>query len=466
MTHFFYTPAMRYEEKKQIQEVDPYDVTFTDYMRRVTPEFFNTKELEKNFKGFVSGECRYDHNSDYVVYFPSDILGFTKPDFNGNTKMVKYYENADKKERGIKSESKIGKYIRKIAPFYNDKQVEALVNIVVEDSIIPDYKYNIGSSRADFFNAYTDRAERGKYLDEFKCLNASCMRYSFGSNHPSEVYASGDFEIHWLTNDYGQVAARVIICLKDKTYGPIYASHDISGRKLRDLINEYYPGIEEAEEQSSPWEGAKLLKIVNDGQILAPYIDICQSVKDDGDSLTITHHYGHDYDFCSTDGYVYEVLKCHKCGKRSSDTHEAEDGFDYCNSCVSWCDYKACYVTESTVEVYYSKWWYSNHTWSQSVADEHAVYDEENDKYYTKEYYKEVLENRKEGKEEEVTVKGKFKVGDKVKVIGNTMVTHYLDIGSICEVRNVGIDYCVVRYRDMTQHIDNADLELTTETVE
>lgn len=68
---------------------------------------------------------------------------------------------------------------------------------------------------------------------------------------------------------------------------------------------------------------------------------------------------------------------------------------------------------------------------------------------------------------EEETKKESFKVGDKVKIIGNTGILHHFDIGSIGTIQNVDRDgYYVVEQGYVSQFISPEDLTLVTDEEE
>lgn len=400
MSHFFTTPAMRVENKAEIKDIGPSFSHFTDmtsYSNR--PDYFNTKNLEQNFKGFYSGNYRWDYNGDYTSYFPNDILGFTCPVFESKNKTVSYYESDDKRAREIRTTSKIGKFIKKIAPYYNDKQVEVLVNIIVEDHEIPDFTYSIATSAKEIGEVYKTDASSGKYLDHYKCLNASCMRHEYEYQaHPTEVYGSGDFELHYITETDGSIAARVLICVVDNSHAPIYAAYETAGNELKRLIYENKIGLQDADYYSDPWEGARLLKIDHEGDCwVAPYMDLATSVKEEDDYFVITHRASRDYRFSTTDGTVTKRCKCAKCGKAVWDYNEFE-GRKYCENCLKWCEKSEQFTLEEMVVVRIgTEYW--NEIWKLSLAKEHATYDEISQKYYDAAAYKELLAERNRVKE-------------------------------------------------------------------
>jgi hypothetical protein len=107
------------------------------------------------------------------------------------------------------------------------------------------------------------------------------MRYKFEhfERHPSEAYASGDFEIHYLEDELThKVSARVVVCVADYkgsprfAPAPIYASNINAARKLRELISNKIKG-------EPHWSGAKI-KVIKYGNtsycynFIGPYFDM------------------------------------------------------------------------------------------------------------------------------------------------------------------------------------------------
>lgn len=425
MARYFYTSAMREETivfgEYQSTMNRPYD--FNDAV--------NMDFLEKTFKGYQDGEYYYRYDEGMVEllekYFYHMILTFTDPEFDEPTKTVSYYESLEKRERRIRTTSKVGKFIRKIAPYYNDKQIENLVDGILEAYKIPNYTSHVGHTREDFAKVYTMRPESGRSIGNYKCINASCMRDKFGGReHPCSVYGSGDFKIYYLLNEDGRIAARSIVCTKDNVYGPIYVSSKFAGKELEKVLEE--KGFIDWDEAHNPWDEARLLKISCDDGWLAPYIDVCQSVEESDNFFFISYD-NSEYNFCNTSGYVRRNCKCSVCD-RTVNNYDLimYDGAGYCDSCINHCDFTNEYTTEEVVKVQYGRSYYHYHTYCMSAAQEHAVYDEKADKWYTKEYYERVKKIEEERKAPPVP-------GDVVRIIGNSNFScnHIGDIGILGE---------------------------------
>ena len=144
--------------------------------------FYDVSEYSKTFKGFdhklnynnYTGNC-CDFLLDVCFY---DLIAFTSPRFNVKNKTVTFFENEEKREKGIRSNpTKMGKFFRKIAPYFNDKQIEFLVNYTVDYFTESDYTHHIAKGN-EITEIYLSKAESGRNVGDYSCINASCMRHS------------------------------------------------------------------------------------------------------------------------------------------------------------------------------------------------------------------------------------------------------------------------------------------------
>lgn len=184
-----------------------------------------------------------------------------------------------------------------------------------------------------------------------KSLSNSCMRYRFEnlSSHPASSYASGDFTIAYTLDQEGYVASRCVIYdggSGKPQAGPIYG---VSEQSL-DMIEEYLESIGSETEHNSSWEGAKLLRIEEDGGFLAPYIDLePRQLKDTGCHLVISH-YG-EIEASNYSGILHgDAYNCCCCegGVREEDAHYSEYTEEYyCEDCYYEEHFFCEYLSES-----------------------------------------------------------------------------------------------------------------------
>jgi len=407
MALHYYTPATRALHIDNMRSFYPWQAD--EHHSPFRADDFNLENVIKLFPG-LDFDTYYKAPPQEVAfltaYISRSVLVFTAPVFNAKDKTVSYFENQVKKEKGIRTSSKIGKFIRKVAPYFNDLQVEILTNIILEEFAEHTYTHKIGKTRKDFAEIYMTEAESGRNIGNYACLNASCMRHSFGEFHPTEVYASGDFELHYLMNEFGKIAARTLVCLHDMTYSYPYVSNTMAGIELEAKIRETYPDIRKTDEVSDSWDGAKLLKIETEpGVFLAPYMDNNCEADDDGDYFVLG---GSTYSFCNTEGWIRARIKCECCGDTiygpAVTTVEGETVGENC--CANYCEYHEDWTSGPTETVIISldKTWYGyidTQQWSEDAAESYACYDEEEGNYFTKDTYEELLAKRQEEAEEE-----------------------------------------------------------------
>ena len=409
MEVFFKNGNEKFKTMDQLE--DPrYSVEYTD-VKEFTEDFvdlevwgfkervFNVRTLTKVFKGFEPYDYYYySNNSRYSDFFPSTILSFTDPEFDSKTKTVKYFENLSKREKGVKTESKIGKYLRKIGPWYNDKQIELLVDFFITENTVTDYKYMKGENPEDFEKVYRKKAESGRYLNSYKCLNSSCMRYEFQDlkHHPAYVYGTEDFSIRYLLNENGYSAGRVIVCHKTKEFGPIYASSEVAGDCLKEQVKLEFPCYGYTDEPD--FDGAKLLAVkLGLIEYLAPYLDCYPSCNLEDDYFIIGKG---NTSFSSLRGYVHTFETCYNCGDSVEDVITF-DGRSYCDCCTHYCEYYREITLEDCHEVRISK--YITQYWCESAIEDNAVWNEDLFTYVSNEY-NEQLEKEKEEEEQNETV--------------------------------------------------------------
>lgn len=467
MTHYFYTNLVECETYEDFRNtISTGDCRFLS--RDPRDDYYSTDNYLNAFKGFSLEEFYYPNDFDYAHFLyeivPRNFKNFLSPEFDVKTKTVTFFENLDKRNKGIRSNpTKIGKFFRKIAPYFNDKQIEFLVNYTVDyftDSI---YTHHIAKGK-DISNIYLSKTESGRNVGKYSCINASCMRHNDWEIHPTEVYGTDSWELHYLTNEDGDIGARALICRDDNAYNYIYASCEHAGETLEHELKDL--GFVDCEEVRYAFKGAKLLKIEGNGGLVAPYIDYHYHVKDCGDYLEITYGYS-DYSFNGTCGYVecettYECSCCYK--EISEDDVISVGGELYCSDCTFFCEHFNEYAVGEPVSVYYSTDSHYN-VCEYALSDMGAVYNEEENEWQTAEWYEECTKEEEEDIEcekdtkIEIQPKKEIKVGDKCVVIAGYQVYHYFPIGSVVnvteKVREGAFD-CVCE--DLTQIVKESDL--------
>ena len=459
MSYYIYTSLVKCENYKDFESMISdggcFVASYTPYN-----SYYDMNSYSNTFKGFDLGDYYYPHGTDKVFLFqviPSSLVSFLAPEFDVKTKTVTFFENLNKRNKGVRSNpTKMGKFFRKIAPFFNDKQIEFLVNYTVDYFTDNVYEHNIakGDKIAEI---YISKAERGRNLGNYSCINASCMRHSNWNIHPTKVYATESWELHYLTNEDGDIAARALVCKEDNVYNYIYASCEHSGNILKEKLEGL--GFTNADYANKPFDGAKLLKIKGNGCLVAPYIDYHCEVKDCGEHLEITYGYA-DYSFSNVSGCVdceatYECAEC-GCEVREDDVISI-DGVSYCHNCTFYCNYFYEYAVGEFFEVFYSKY-RSDTVCEDALSDMGAVFNEEENEWQTAEWFAKCT---KEDSEDEIQPKKEIKVGDKCVVIGGYNTFHYVPIGTVVHVKSVHNDIFDCAWGTDSQFIKESDLVVT-----
>ena len=435
--------------------------------------YYDLSEYSKVFKGFDPYGC-YDTDVENSPSFLRDVchynlIFFTSPEFNAKNKTVTFFESAEKRKKGVRSNpTKMGKFFRKIAPYFNDKQIEFLVNYTVDyftDSI---YTHHVAKGK-DISNIYLSKTESGRGVGKYSCINASCMRHNDWEIHPTEVYGTDSWELHYLTNEDGDIGARALVCRDDNAYNHIYASCEHAGETLEHELKDL--GFVDCKEVRYAFKGAKLLKIEGNGGLVAPYIDCHCKVNDCGEHLEITYGCA-DYYFNITCGCVdYEVTyNCEECGcSQCKDDMISVDGYLYCKDCVFYCDHFHRYVAGEPFQVYYSSYGFHD-VCEDALEDMGAVYNEEKNELQTARWFAECTEENEEDDEEGIGIqiepKKEIKVGDKCVVIGGYNSFHYFPIGTVVHIKNLhreGVFDCLCQNKSRSQYINQSDLVVVVE---
>jgi hypothetical protein len=258
--------------------------TAGEYNEGFTPSYRNTETTIVDTLKFI-GYQLYDTKSvDRILrlYVP-------KPSTR-DIELMSHYENEQKYGRNIRTPIKAGKLLKKLFPAVSEKQVEEFAVWYTNKYVlgIHNLTYKVSKAAEDFKFAYTKYApSKGINFDfynaYYKSSSDSCMKHKFDNLpcHPTEAYATGDFEIHYLVDEYNKVHARTVVCVYNKDGecfipAPIYGSSKPACDLLRSKLKTTYKRSD-----TIAWEGASL-KIIqqpahkDDHYItfIGPYLDM------------------------------------------------------------------------------------------------------------------------------------------------------------------------------------------------
>lgn len=291
---------------------------------------------------------------------------------------VSFFTNLKDFERGRRTTTTIGRYLRKIAPQIKDAEIERAVEKYNKTFVKRDFTLKRGVSRKDFEHAYNGKQAEmlnPRTSSSRKSLANSCMRnMHIEGLSPAEVLGSGDFEILWLEDENGLIGGRVVVYLKKDSApqaGPIYGVCEHSLDTLQEALDEMGAvGYDDAS-----WQGARLLRIpVYGDDILMLYCDMAEEGWDDGEFIHLDHR-DSDTNTQTTEGFVSagHRTRCCDCGVgvHEDEVYYNDDGDVYCEHCF-YRNYYTCDVTgdiisiEDSSSVYTSQ---SNLYWRASVQN-------------------------------------------------------------------------------------------------
>lgn len=217
----------------------------------------------------------------------TSLMKLYLPKKASDNESISYFPSYSKYALGmIKHRTKLspGRFFLKVFPSAPNQLVEAFAAYYQSKVVFDptDFILHVGNTKEDFRNAFTKYVRtRGNfdYNDNSASISDSCMRYAFDrlSDHPSVVYASGDFVVATVKNKSGKTRARAVLAVRENKEGikeyernRIYASCNHSKQMLLD----YFQTIPMV---GRGWSGFKLLCVEayeGDGKhFLCPFID-------------------------------------------------------------------------------------------------------------------------------------------------------------------------------------------------
>jgi hypothetical protein len=263
---------------------------------------------------------------------------------------------------GRRTTGKPGKLLGKLLPMATGKEKEAFAVWWKETIILPRDGLTIKETQDGKEIAAVYMGKQARSSDPslsargWKSLAASCMRYDFCDlpQHPTTVYASGDFRLYWVENSAGEIAARVIVAIRNGRFvpGPIYCNSNIAGDLLeKHIAQEREKPREGKSVDSDSWINCRLVRVEYNGGLIAPYLDQQQDASDTGEAIRLCSRHNGDFTLDSTQGVIFPdgAYTCHDCDERLSedDSFHDDNGTCYCESCYSerftMCDH--CYET-------------------------------------------------------------------------------------------------------------------------
>jgi len=336
------------------------------------------------------------------VLYSFEVVGrFCPKPADKNPALMSIYENATKKATETRLIGKPGKMIKRIFPYLNPQEVEGFANWYKETFVLSEMGYTVksGNDAESFKKAYAGKQSKESdcnYANHVKSLSGSCMRHQFDSLpcHPAEVYAAGDFDIYWIEDSEGLIAAR---CIAFGDYaGPIYTNSNLATETLELYLNE--KGITDF---NCNFEGAKIKRIPKsnrDDSYVMPFVDGCgYAIECRDDSYWILTSDQPDCDYIESQTCGFSDLTsggqpCDDCGDNmSEDDSTWVDNSEscVCSSCLSN-SYTRCtsndeyYPNGDMTEVfYYSSWGnITSDSYNQDNLPSDAIYCDNESEYW------------------------------------------------------------------------------------
>lgn len=264
-----------------------------------------------------------------------------------NPQGVAYYQSVDKLIRGIETRTKPGRFLAKFFPNLTPDQVRQYAN----DYLVATAPKQLHFARTmeDIITAIDEGPSESCQTRGYYNKAPDERTWYAGHIHPAACYASGDFEVAYITDNNQpaslvdlhagdqRVTARAICNAENKTVARIYGD---AAKMLPLLTSAGYTQVERA------LVGCRLLKIENEngsGWIM-PYVDA--GVGSGGGSLGVDDYYDHDSgrsywmlvrpnagDYCTYESYdkrgVLDAEEKHHHCPRCNALHDDEDDIHY-----------------------------------------------------------------------------------------------------------------------------------------
>ena len=251
---------------------------------------------------------------------------------------------------------KAGRAFKAMYPELPPNVIEVLVDEFRSKFTKRNFTLVVSSEPDDFAKAYShDQAEmqNPSTTQTRKSLANSCMRYEFDNlpMHPCANYGSGDFNIIYLKDSKGCIAARCVVYTKHTSgipqAGPIYGVCEHS----LDMIDEYLISINAVKNsRDATWLGAKLIRVEHEGGFVAPYLDLSpQQLTDNGEYLVVCQR----GEINATDyGGLLNAndCQCAECGEGLSEDENCYSEYNdnsYCECCYNELHFYCQYIQES-----------------------------------------------------------------------------------------------------------------------
>ena len=348
-----------------------------------------------------TSEMFWETSASEVLYSYDIVERFCPKPADKNPALMSIYESAAKQATETRLIGKPGKMIKRIFPYLNPQEVEVFANWYKDSFVLGAMGYTVksGNDAESFKKAYAGKQSKesdSNYHGYVKSLSGSCMRHQFDSLpcHPAEVYATGDFDIYWIEDSEGLIAARCIAY--GDNAGPIYTNSNLATETLESYLND--KGITDF---NCNFEGAKIKRVPKsnrDDSYVMPFVDGCgYAVEYRDDSYwTLTSDQPNDCDYIEGQTCGFSNLQsggqpCDDCGDTMTEddsTWVNNSESCVCGGCLSN-NYTRCtsddeyYLNGEITEVfYYNRYGIASNSYHQDNLPGDAIYCDNESEYW------------------------------------------------------------------------------------
>jgi len=266
---------------------------------------------------------------------------------------VTVYKSQKDRDNDREVAMKPGRAFRLMFPELPQKSVDRLTDEFLQVFALRKFTIHTASDAESFQLAYAgiqSEAENIRTTCWRKHLSSSCMRYDFNDlpMHPAEAYASGDFDIVYVTDEEGLIGGRCVVYKKHNSGfpqpGPVYG---VSEQAI-DMISDHLVTIGAVKFELSSWVGARLVRRDYKDGYIAPYLDLSPQaldLEDSGKYLVVTR-FG-EIDASNYNGVLGSSnIHCYECSCGVSQDDHYYSSYNqqhYCHDCYHeehiYCDW-------------------------------------------------------------------------------------------------------------------------------
>lgn len=359
---------------------------------RETRRAFRDAHRIASIWNLIRRECATDcGKNNRIVSLAIQLFQPKKGEKPGTLSIFRTYKDFVRNRR---TELRVGRALRHMFPNFSDDVISAAAEVYIEQTSPREFKLVTSREAEHFAKAYDN--SRTDYRNPVtthnrKSLATSCMQ-GVEQNDISvgEVYASGDFEIAYLTHEDELIAARVVIGWsededgeKRASHGPIYGCCEQS----IDEIQAYLDSIGSVVDDGCYWDGLRLnaIRVGSRELLMGPYLDCEYTGTVRGEYIYLD---GGDLKFDRTDGICQEgMLECEHCGELvpEDEVRYGPNGEIYCDYCFD----ELCAITEDgdviwrDDSVYAYSLGFGGRVWEVTLHVDDAVYIEDLDQYWS-----------------------------------------------------------------------------------